>query len=380
MTRRIVAEVARSVTIIIAITASSQLGAQVPIVHPTPDNLIANVSVEISRTPAGGLPAALTAFAARLRRLREVRSVGKEDGDADDIIGAIAGAALDDQGRLLVLDRSFNNVRIHPAGAGKGFVFGRQGSGPLDFRSPMSIWPAGNGAVAVADGVLGVKFISAPSKAMVKLERIVSVGADITGGCGSSDTFAVYRTPSDDIPLIQRYDRNGKVLSAFGAPYKTSTPLVRAIMSEGVVGCMSDGQVAYAMSGLPYIHLHAANGQRRAVVKLTSFTIGEQLEEADAKGRHSIGLSESTRQFSSIRWMVGVDSRFLIVQVVNHTMASLRLRRDFATLDTYAIDVATGKGLFVSAGIPPLTYAVGTTLVGFTNDPYPRAIVWELPK
>lgn len=342
-------------------------------VHPTAESLALPVDIVVPRQLSTPKSAALRELADRLRSLRTVRQVGVEDGAESEVIGTVEAATLDGKGRLLVLDRAFQNVRLYESSTGSATLIGRKGNGPLDLRSAFSIWPVGSSSFAVADGVLGVKIVSAPARDSVRLERLLpSVG--ISGGCGAGGSIAVIRTPSTEVPPVQVFDETGRPLRSLGTPYRTTSSLARLILSEGVVGCLGDGRVAYALSHLPFVHLHSADGSRRWTARFSGFSQGYQEEKLYGK-RRGIGLREDTKEFSLVTRIIGAGSRLYIVQVAHQNLASLRLRKDFARLDTYAFDADSGEGVFVSSTINPIGAVRGDSVVTFSNDPFPQAFV-----
>jgi hypothetical protein len=346
--------------------------------HPTAGNLAVEARA-VGRIAAGSKRSrSLQRFLDRFGELRTVRQVGVEDGEENEVIGAIEAAAVDGRGRVLVLDRAFQNVRVFDGERGQVTVIGRRGSGPLDLRAAYSIWPVGRSGFAVADGVLGVKYILAPTRDSVRLQRTVPIRADITAGCGIGQTVAVYRTPSEDTPVVAILGESGSLLRAFGSPYKTDVPLVRSIMSEGVMGCSADGRIAYALNFLPFVHVYQANGMKLWSFRIGDFRQGFQDERQRSDGRRSIGLSDNTKDFSSIARITAAGDGLFLVQVAYHTVASRRLRNEFARLDTYIIDSSSGDAEFLTSKMPLVAQVSGSTIVTFSNDPFPRVTLMQI--
>lgn len=367
-------------TLIISVVFSKSSQAQTATLamHPSAENLEVDART-VGRVRSGGKRSRnLQHFLDRFGALRTIRQVGIEDGAENEIIGAVESAAIDGLGRVLVLDRAFQSVRVFDTERGQVTVIGRKGSGPLDLRAAFSIWPVGRNGFAVADGILGVKYIAAPTRDSVRLERIMTVRADITAGCGFGQAAAVYRTPSEDTPVVAILGESGSLLRAFGSPYKTNVPLVRGIMSEGVLGCSANGHIAYALNFLPFVHVYRADGVKLWSFRLGDFRQGFQEERQRSDGRRSIGLSEKTKDFSSIARVTGAGDGLFLVQVAYHTVASRRLRNEFARLDTYVIDSSSGDAEFLSSKLPLVAQVSGNTLVTFSNDPFPRVTLMQI--
>lgn len=344
--------------------------------HPVPGALQVAAEHWVSNRGGSGVDPVLQRLAARIRGARVVRSLGSEDGDV--LFGSIVGVAVDDSGRLLVLDRSGPMVHVFPV-RDPAFTVGRRGSGPMDLRTAVALWPENSGAFAVADGVLGVKYIHAPSPA-ARLQRIVDPGTGITGACKARSGLAVYRPRAGDAKLVQLFDTLGNPGPTFGEPYRAGSPLIAHIMNEGVVGCLANGTTVHAIAGLPFVHGYDARGRRLWTLRIADFAVGVQDETTDKQGRHSIGLSDETRDFSLTTNVVALTPTVAVVQTIYHTTRSLRARKAYERLDTYLVDGHSGRAVFVGATLPVISYARGDHLACFLNDPYPRAMVMQLTR
>ncbi len=351
-----------------------ELPAQRVRTHPSQAALQIRVDGVVSRAGRSELRVSpLTRMANRLRTAKLVRKVGTEDGDPEEVIGAINGAVLDDLGRLLVLDRSFHAVRVFQDNR-PPMTIGRRGSGPLDLRNALAIWPLGSGGFAVADGVLGVKQVDAGKSAAV-LRRTTHPGTDITGACQTPTGFAVYKTPVPGGRLVQVFDSLGNAGVSFGEPYQAESALVLAILSEGVVGCHPSGGFVYALSGQPFLFGHDPTGKRKWTLRIQDFAVGVQEEKVDSKGRRSIGLSADVKEFSLITNIVGYGADHALVQVVYHNQRSLLGRKDFHRLDTYLVDGKNGHAIFVGSDLPRVSQITGEHVVFVANDPFPQVTV-----
>jgi hypothetical protein len=355
----------------------SRLEAQAVRLHPTDSVLTQLAERSAARTSSPDAASRLRPLVQQLRSARVVSTFGREDGEAEDVFGHIAAAALLSSGRLLVLDRSFHAVRVHTPGKGWSMV-GRQGSGPLDLRSAMTLWPERENEFAVADGVLGIKYVDVSENA-ARLNRVVKPGADITGACRRPHGgLAVFRTPGSDNRVVQLFDSSGKAGVAFGSGYPSESAMIRGIMSQGVVGCLSNGRFAFAISGLPFVHIHDSMGRRLWTVRLRDFEVGYQQETIDRSGRRSIGLAEKAQRFSLTLNIVEAADGVALVQVFTHSSNSLRQRRDFEVADTYLVDTNKGDVAYVGSTLPTVSQVTGRSLVTISNDPFPKVAIMEL--
>lgn len=352
------------------------LHAQQIDVHPTAANLRSigsERSVGIRDTTSGD--ANLDRMSRRLRRAVRTDSVGDQDGDEATVIGTINDIAVDSRGRIFVLDMAFQSIRVFDANGNPAFMVGQKGSGPLDLRFGVSIWAEDDGAIAVTDVVLGTKYLALESKAKARLLRTVPSIGDPSSACGSNGSLITFSTTAQpgDKPL-RRVGLDGRELRRFGEGYAASTPLVRMIMSEGTVGCMRDGSTISALSKLPLIVNHDQNGAVRWRLRLRDFIAGREIEEVDEKSRRSIGLDPKNPTSSYVYRVAPIGDGHAAIQVGLRTARSIRERVLWARLDTYLVEVATGKAVFVSSSLPMVDELRGTELFGFDNDPYPRVL------
>ncbi len=351
--------------------------AESQVLHPTKENLEVAVTHVISQSRSATLPEVLLQAAERVKSVRVERVFGTEDGDAIEVMGTVAAAVEDKAGRVIVLDRSFQNLRVLDRDVRKSFAVGRKGSGPMEFRAPMYLWVANDGTVSVADAVLGVKSFRLDSLQSARLIRTFKVVGDITSACISGNDVATFRVSRSTDPLVEIRTPVGKVRTSFGEPYSATSSLARAIMSEGAIGCVEDRSFVTALSGIPLVHGFDANGKRRWVSRIEPFEIGIQEETVDEGGRHSIGLQNGTRKYSYVISLVPHQDHFVLVQVAHHTDRSLRARKDFESLDTYLLDAKTGHGVWVGNSLPKISSTRPSGFVGVSNDPFPRVLLYK---
>jgi hypothetical protein len=361
-------------TVSFALYSSSAAG-QNAIVHPSKASLTGTATERVvGLRDTSSTDVNLDRQARRLRAATRIDSIGELDGDESTVLGLINDIAVDERGRVFVLDMGFSNLRVFSADGTPEFTIGQKGSGPLDLRFGVSIWTTGNGAVAVTDAVLGTKYIAAENKAATRLLRVVPTTGNPSGACESKGqliTFSPGAKATDK--LIRKLDAAGRELSSYGEVYTASSSLARMIMSEGTVGCMTDGSTVSTQSKLPFIVSHTADGAERWRLRLRDFAPGRELEEVDEKSRHSIGLDPKSVT-SSYTYRITPFGGYAIIQVGNRTARSMRNRVLWERLDTYLADINTGKAVFVSARLPMLDEIRGSSVHGYDNDPYPRVI------
>lgn len=102
--------------------------------------------VTVVANPVAGLWTEATAW-----RLEEELRIGVVDGDPMREFGSIAGLAVDDDGRIYVLDSMAREIRIFDPDGRFVSAFGQRGSGPGELNSPSSVLIGRGDTILVPD-------------------------------------------------------------------------------------------------------------------------------------------------------------------------------------------------------------------------------------
>lgn len=134
--------IAASALIVGCVLATPRVArAQDVVVHPTVENLqLSRPTVAARRSRLTSGDTRLDAFAARLRAARRTDSISELDGDESRLFGRIAEVAVGTRGEIAVLDFANMNVRVFGSDGAMITQFGRQGSGPAEFRNAVALW------------------------------------------------------------------------------------------------------------------------------------------------------------------------------------------------------------------------------------------------
>lgn len=358
----------------------SLLLAQRELIHPTAENMVmGGRGLKISRRDTLSSSGGLNALAIKLRGARKVDSIGTLDGDIETVLGMIRDVSIGKRGDILVLDRASRSVRAFGADGTFRFAIGREGGGPTDLRTPISVWETDAGELAVFDAALGLKFFAVAQDGAASLRKVLPATTSPTSACATAGRVYALVPPTtarggtagvEDVARI--YDNNGKLLSTFGSAYKSPTRLVRMVMSEGEIGCVSDGNVILALSKLPFVHSYSGDGKRQWSIQLLDFAVGKNVEGRTKKGQLTIGLNPRDPTNSFTLRIRELSPGYVAIQVGLMTPESLRDRSIWKRVDTYLVESATGQAVYVSPHLPMLVGTSEGRVVGFRNDPYPQ--------
>lgn len=378
--------VLRSVLMLVLASSSTQ-SQSAGVVHPDAASLVSPPgTILLSKRDTLARSAELGRLGSSLRRAARVDSLGSLDGPVDESFGMIMDLTVDSSGAVYVLDMANLQVLVFRQGSRIPVVIGRQGSGPLEFRGPVSLWTEANGEVAVVDAALGAKFFRVQRSGQAQLTRSIRMLGSPMSACGfGGSVFAIEPSVQDgstqrsEYRLVRVYSQaTGEVTRSFGETYEADTPLIRTIMSEGAIGCSGDGTIILALSKLPFVVGFSARGERLWTVRLRDFTVGRSIERLNARGQQSIGLDPTDPRNSFIRRITPISGGYAVVQVGFMTSASLRNGTIWERVDSYLLRTSSGEGVYIGDKLPLLGGVHGNRAFGFENDPFPRVIEFRL--
>lgn len=349
-----------------------------PTVHPTKQNLDVPSSAIEQVTKESTTNRTLLAWVSRLNEARVVWTVGREDGRPEEVLGSLAAAVLDSRGRLAVLDRSFESVKLFSRNEQTPIELSRKGSGPLEMRHGITLWPSGVDEFTLVDVIFGAKILKVSGR-RTDLVRQIPLGGGVQWACRTSRGVAAYSSTGDEKPLVHEFDPSGKLLASVGSAYVASSALVRSVMSEGTMACLQDTSFLVVMSKLPFVKKISADGRLRWVLRLRDFVVATETEDNDSQGRHSIGVSSGVNSWSYTLRVLELNPDVGLVQVAHHDAKSLRARASWARLTSYLVDLRTGESVAIGAKLPLVGQVTGDQLVAIENEPFPRAIVFQIP-
>lgn len=101
--------------------------------------------------PVVSNPAAGVWDSASTWRLTEEVRIGSLEGDGPEVFGSVAGLAVDDLGRIHVLDRQAKEVRVFGPDGAHVRTFGREGEGPGELGDPIGLVRGPEGRLWVVD-------------------------------------------------------------------------------------------------------------------------------------------------------------------------------------------------------------------------------------
>ena len=351
--------------------------------HPTEQNKLspAEVDATIAQSDTSSDIPALTTLRDRLRQIvREEphRTVGTRQGTRREVIGSVADATVLPDGRVLLLDGSYNEIRVIDADNTVSSTIGQEGRGPGEFMSPKRLLQL-DGDFIVLDRSNQVDRFTQDGESFVHVDRFNLPGFpdDL---CVLADTLYAHSPDLDREASIHRISRDGERTASFGWLYESPNAFVRSNISDGAIACNSTTRrIVSGLWYLPHLRAYAPDGSLQWVVKLTDVDPLPRKELVNENGGTRLtNETENRISYTGIWRIRSAENGAIIVQVRKESKAAHEQQRPYEAIQTYLVDTQTGEGIYVGDQLPPLLYVGNTHIVAGVNTPYPNLQIWEL--
>lgn len=311
-------------------------------------------------------------------------SLGSEE-EGPELFSEVRAARLDDMGRLFVLDDHTQEIRVFSSEGAHLATFGGVGDGPEEMRSGMDISVSRDGGRVWAFGIGWYKVFTKGEDGTYKgsgqsqipvpaggFSCKLAEGRIVLSGVTSADLeHTLHEVAMDD----------GQVLRSFGASYKSTSPMVRLLMSViGPVACDPvRGVVAHAFESLPYVRAFGPDGAVLWGSQIEDFEEMLMVQRIDEFGRDTFGqrgAREGVEHYDTNKGLTLYGDGHLVWQV-RRTLASER--PGTGTIRTYLLDIDSGKGALISnGGIPLIVGMAEDRFVATAGELRPRLEVWTI--
>jgi len=165
--------------------------------------------------------------------LEFVQKIGELDTEDENyLLHRVSGVTVDSGGNIYVIDSGNYRIQKYDSNGKYLATFGREGQGPGEFLSPQSIGIDSNRNIYVYDqGNNRISVLSKEGRALRTFKfgrnaaefRLLQSGEFIINTLSrifSNNLDAVSNPTTEyNIPVVQIYDKDGKVLREFGKPY-----------------------------------------------------------------------------------------------------------------------------------------------------------------
>lgn len=349
-----------------AFAAQAQVAGQ----HPDPRHISrADVESEVRLTGAPSIAPALLPATVLAR-------IGEEDGEDAAVFGNMVSAVIVDDSTIAVIDGTVSEIRLFARNGRHRQTFGREGSGPGEFRSAIAVVRAPDGALVVADSRRRLQYFYAKGNAY-EYRRSVTLSFGARSMCYLGSTLFINGGSIDDGKVVRAVDENGVVLRAFGEVYRSGSAIIDYQVAQGRIACDEPRQLIYYMAG-------GMLGDVRAFRPS-----GEELWRVHVPDYKTNRVREISNGYTVEPSPTGVHTTGNVVAlpdggVLAQWMFLTREQRDAKELPTEVhsvlIDAVSGRPSYLGTGLPLVKDARKGLALGFFAEPVPRLEVRGGPK
>ncbi len=344
------------------------------IIHPTEDNIPVGGDTKVLTTDSPSQNGSLTDMAKRLAQVREVLTLGVQEGESYEMFGRIADVVVDKAGTVYVLDDRISEVRTYDAQGQYIRSIGRSGEGPGEFRAPAALGIDASERLLVLDRARRITAFEADSGTYDTTMVLPFGPQDL---CTMASHLFVHGIWAEHEPIVHAFDMGGTYRQSLGEGYHAENEMARQDLSTGAVSCNSEtSTVVIQLKNLPVLRGYTIEGAERWVTVLEDFTPLGITEDTETRTITYSGLRGVSDVFHHTIPVAG--TKFIVAQLRRRTPESIQENQDYAEIHTYVIDSATGEGVYAGTELPLVFSVSGERAYAAINWPYPRIVVYEL--
>ncbi|MFN2326761.1 MAG: hypothetical protein ABR551_12865 [Gemmatimonadales bacterium] len=304
--------------------------------------------------------------------------VGDENARGPALFGDIHGVTVDGQGNLYVLDFSDRSVRAFSRTGQHLGSAGRQGRGPGDLISPLTIWHDGREFLYIVDQIDGVSRFRTGAGAP-RYDTRFAAELQPKSICGIGGQLYVGAVTESGI--VHAITTDGRILRSFGGRFRSdSIPGVQEAlnMSQLKLACDEQaGRIFVAEGANSRVRGYEAGGRLLWESKLPEYDGTTAGVNRNPRGIAFFYGSHQTRTVTRI-------GRNLLVVQARHVsrrrnpanpMALLTTDHDIVT---WVLSAATGQVLTRQGGAPFLSLSRGDLTVGYVGEPLPQVMLMRV--
>lgn len=310
-------------------------------------------------------------------------TLGVADGAESEIFGAVSGLEVDPAGRIYVLDRQENRIRVFGPDGRFLTEAGREGAGPGEFRYLAGSDMTDDGALLVADPANGrVTRLRLEEGVHLTTEAVIPLGFPPTAICSLGERMYVLRNPNltggEDSGMIHEIDSSGRTLRVFGEPIRTPAEDRRKMgewnhmLNRGTLACdPATGTVYFSRTYEPTIDAFDAEGNRRWGRVLQGFN---RIAFGTVRGQCCWYAPNPELESNHEIWdlVIGVGGMLLIgIREVGPRAA------ENPRYELRAVDAATGRQLSRVQTVGLVRAATGDSFYAVVDDPFPQIRVTD---
>lgn len=307
----------------------------------------------------------------RLLTLRDGPHIGEEDGAEEYLLGRIDGVLIDRSGNIFVADRLAHNVRVYDRNGVHLATIGGKGDGPGEFRAPSRLALDESDRLYVVDRLVRVQRFQRVNGSFEYLDSFRMENMAIRDLCVMGGNLYVqgFRTSGTGNTVLQKLTLTGEHIASFGEVYRSPNRRMINDMTRGRIACDKNvGSLLYMPTQVPAeVRAYTLDGDIKWITTLPE--IEQLLIEPTERGIRQTVPETGFHVGASFEVVPG---GVLLIQLGFITLGSRAAGDEFARLETYVLDVATGAGTYVADTPPLIRAAADTVFVAAIRDPFPQ--------
>lgn len=344
--------------------------------HPIRDSLSVDTDEAVVVTRNGNVPASVAAFVGRLTSRKRVGHMGSFGGNSDSVFGSIVDLIFLTDSSVAVLDQQAVVVRVFHIDGHHLYTVGGSGKGPGEYEFPIAILSPYPDWFWVIDGARLAHRYNISNGHLQFVDRITLAGF-AEDACTHHDGSIMLHAPAHvpgafQTDVLFELDQGGRTNRSFAAPYRYEHRLVAKRLRRGKIACV-DGVVLLAFDAQNRLDSYdKEDGGLRWHSVFEGVLIPPVIEQVQPDGRRAVTTAiREHSYFHALLGIAGAPGAPAIVQfALRDTEQVLSGNTDWE-VETYAVDLATGRGAYVGDDLPQVLAINGDLIALLHLQLYP---------
>lgn len=295
--------------------------------------------------------------------------IGSEDGADAEVFGDMVSAIIVDDSTIAIVDGSASEVRLFTRDGRHLQTFGREGSGPGEFRGAVAIARAPDGALVVADTRRTLQYFYREA-GRYAYRRTVTPSVGVRSMCYLGGTLYVNGASLEDGTVVRALDANGAPTRSFGEVYRSPNPLLNYQVAQGRIACDEQRQLIYYMAGslLGEVRAFRPSGEEVWSVRIGDFRTNRIADS----GGGGLSVTRSANGAHAAGNLVSLGRTGLLAQWTFLSRAQMEAKELPTKILSVLIDPVSGSARYIGSSLPLIMDAERGLMLGFTADLVPQ--------
>ena len=311
----------------------------------------------------------------------DVVTIGKEEGQAHEMIGMVWDLDVDHNGRLFYLDPFADNLWVYDYDGHWIGNVGSPGPGPGEFDQPSSLAVFDEGRKIMVTDLSyehtfrreGTRYhLESANRAEQRGDRI----------CVMNGHYYTVQYNPEAAGVIHKLTLDGEWVASFGAPYQYDSGFIVAMMTmDSFIACNEHNRtVAHVVNHIPAMTVYSETGEQLWQVTFPDYR-SDTVEEGLSNGRqyHAVLQEDNTSVFQAL---FADGDYFYVTYVFRKKAMHPRPKSVHISSHAFKVHARTGDGTYLGSAGPEtgevLMAVDGPVRVTTSdNDGYPQIKIYK---